>query len=158
MASPAAEQKIIRSMKALNRVPAEVMAGYDVHACTDISGFGFLGHACEMIEATDVGMRISSSKVPIFPEALEYAGMGLIPAGAYRNEGFRRAMVEVRQGVGDDVRMALSDPQTSGGLLIALPPGHAEDLVSRLHARDISEAVIVGEISVHEPGRIIVLP
>jgi selenide,water dikinase len=158
MAHPSVEQKIVSSMKALSRIPAEVMAGYDVHACTDITGFGLLGHACEMIEATGVGMRIFSSRVPVFPEALEYAGMGLIPAGAYRNEGFRRAMVDVRQGVGDDLRMALYDPQTSGGLLIALPSGQAEGFVSQLHARGITEAVVMGEISTHDPGRIILLP
>jgi len=158
MADPAAEQVIVASMKALNRVPAEVMAGFDVHACTDITGFGFLGHACEMIEDTAVGMHIFASRVPVFPEALEYAAMGLIPAGAYRNEGFRKAMVDVRPGVGDNLRMVLYDPQTSGGLLIALPSGQAENLVSRLHAQGITGAGIVGETSAREPGRIVVLP
>ncbi len=158
MADPAVEQKVVSSMKMLNRIPAEVMAGYDVHACTDITGFGLLGHACEMIEGTGVGMRIFSSRVPIFPEAIEYAGMGLIPAGAYRNEGFRKAMVEVSQGVGDDLRMALYDPQTSGGLLIAIPANQAEGIVSQLHARGITEAAVMGEISARDPGRIIVLP
>lgn len=156
LASRSAEQKIIASMKALNRRPAELMAAFDVHACTDITGFGLLGHASEMIEKTGVGMRIFSSMVPLFPEALEYAGMGLIPGGAYRNRDFRAGMVDVREGVGNDLGMVLCDPQTSGGLLIALPSAEAEQLLHELHAGGIDDAVIIGEVTDQHPARIVV--
>ncbi|MCK7479705.1 MAG: AIR synthase-related protein [Candidatus Moduliflexus flocculans] len=63
------------------------MEGFEVHACTDVTGFGLLGHACEMIEGTDVGLKIHASQVPVFPEALEYARMGLIPGGGIPEQG-----------------------------------------------------------------------
>lgn len=156
LADKASEEKIIRSMKALNRVPAEFMDGYGVHACTDITGFGLIGHACEMIEGTDVGMTIRSACVPVFPEALEYAGMGLIPAGAYRNQAFRSGMVHVEKGVSDDLVLVLHDPQTSGGLLISLAVDQATELVERLHAEGIVDAAVIGEITTDHPGRVAV--
>ena len=151
-----AEERIIRSMKALNRVPAEIMAGCEVRACTDVTGFGLVGHACEMIEGRDVGMVIRASLVPIFPETLEYAAMGLIPAGAYRNQAFRSAMVEVAEGVADDLAMVLHDPQTSGGLLICLAADQADELVRELHEGGIGDAAVIGGITADHPGRILV--
>lgn len=149
-----AEEKIIRSMKALNRIPAEIMAGYEVHACTDITGFGLIGHACEMIEGTDVGMTIQASRVPVFPEAHDYAAMGLIPAGAYRNQAFRSAMVHAAAGVTDDLVMILHDPQTSGGLLICLAADQAAELVERLHGHGMVDAAVIGEITSGNSGKI----
>lgn len=158
MASRQAQEKVIRSMNTLNRVPAEIMEGFAVHACTDITGFGLLGHACEMIENTAAGMVVYASRVPVFEEALEYAGMGLIPGGAYRNEKFRQTLVDTEGEIDDDRMKLMFDPQTSGGLLISLEAGEAEKLLAELHAHGIGEAAIIGEITEEHPGRIVIKP
>ena len=87
MASPRIVETVTRLMAELNRKAAEVMARFQVHACTDITGFGLIGHLAEMILDSPLGLRLQSNAVPIVPEALEYASMGLIPAGAYKNQG-----------------------------------------------------------------------
>lgn len=156
MASKAAEEKAVRSMKTLNRKAAEVMESFNVHACTDVTGFGLLGHACEMIEGTDVGMKIHATLVHVFPEALEYARMGLIPGGAYRNREFRTRMVDIQQGISDELVITLFDPQTSGGLLIVLPGDDAGKLVLQLREGGVEEAAIIGEIIDTHPGTIVV--
>ncbi len=85
LASESAIEKAVSAMTTLNRQAAELMAGAPVHACTDVTGFGLLGHACEMVEDTPVGLVINAHAVPVFPEALEYCEMGLLPAGLARN-------------------------------------------------------------------------
>jgi len=158
MADKLAVQKIIRSMKELNRKPAEIMKDYPVSACTDVTGFGLIGHAAEMVEGTGTGMTILASQVPFFQEALVYAGMGLIPGGAYRNREFRTLMIEVEHGIDDAMMNLLHDPQTSGGLLISLPGSDAQDLVEALRAKGIADAAVIGEITEENPGKIIVKP
>ncbi len=148
------EKKVIKSMKALNGKPAELMDGLSVHACTDVTGFGLLGHACEMIEGSDVGMRIFAARVPVFAKALEYARMGLIPGGTYRNQEYRASMVDIEHGIDEELVKVLFDPQTSGGLLIVLPDAEAGRLLSLLHAEGIRKAAIVGEITPAHAGRI----
>jgi len=154
MASEEAVAQSTRCMTALNRRAAEVMLTADVHACTDVTGFGCLGHACEMIEGTDVGVVINASAVPYIPEAKEYAEMGLVPGGMHRNRDFRRNMVEF----GPDVPLYMSDilfdPQTSGGLLIAVPGSQAQALAARMRAEGVEDAAVVGEV-VAEPRGII---
>ncbi len=157
MAEDHTTARIIRIMSTLNRAAAECMARYDVHACTDITGFGLLGHAAEMVEGGDVGMVIHAKAVPVFPEALEFAAMGLLPAGLYRNEQFRRAMI-VNDGVDDDLIKVFCDPQTSGGLFISLPHEQAAHLLRDLHAEGVTEASIVGEIVDAPAGVITVRP
>ncbi len=95
MASEDAVRKMVESMKALNRKASEWMLTFGAHACTDITGFGFIGHALEMVSASQVGMVIQSEDIPIFPEALEYARLGLIPEGAHSNRQFFSCRVEV---------------------------------------------------------------
>ena len=156
MADAGVEEKVATYMNTLNKVPAELMADFDVHACTDVTGFGLLGHACEMIEKSDVGMRIFASRVPVIKEAIEYASMGLIPAGAYRNEKYRESFVKKESGVSDDIMKILFDPQTSGGLMIALPSDQAGRLLKMLKGAGITDAAIIGEITKDHPGRIMV--
>ena len=156
LADTAVEEKVAAYMNTLNKIPAELMTGFDVHACTDVTGFGLLGHACEMIEGGGVGMTIHASRVPVIPEAVEYARMGLIPAGAYRNEKFRVSIVEKGGAVSDDIMKILFDPQTSGGLLISLNAPDADELLIRLHDKGITEAAIIGEITEEHAGRILV--
>jgi len=138
--------KVVKSMSALNNTASELMQEVGVNACTDITGFGLLGHACEMIEGSDVSMVINSSTVPFFTEARELAEMGMIPGGLHRNRDFRKDMVEVSENVPRYLMDILFDPQTSGGLLISVPHEKAWMLLEKLHAGGVKEAVIIGEV------------
>jgi selenide,water dikinase len=137
-------------MATLNKGAAEVMQDYPVHACTDITGFGFLGHLAEMVLGSGYGVRIQSGAVPVFSETLLYASMGLVPAGAYRNREFREKMVDFAPSVERNIQDVLFDPQTSGGLLISVDGTRAEDLLHALKAKGIHDAAIVGEV-ISEP-------
>ena len=143
-------------MASLNRAASQLMQEVGVSACTDITGFGLLGHACEMIQDSDIGMKIRMSSVPVFPEAIEFARMGMIPGGTYRNKEFRAAMIQASGGLPDHVLDILFDPQTSGGLFIAVSPERAARLLSRLHQNGVVEAAVVGEVVAHPKERIIV--
>ena len=153
-ASKNAIAEIVKSMTTLNREASELMQEVGVNACTDITGFGLLGHASEMIEGTDVGMVIDSAAVPFFPEAKELAGMGMIPGGLHRNRDFRKGMVDIAKSVPQYLEDILFDPQTSGGLLIAVPERKAPELLERLHREGVSEAAIIGEVAAEPRGRI----
>ena len=148
--------KAIECMATLNRKAAELMMEVKVHACTDVTGFGLLGHACEMIEETDVGVVIYSSSVPLLPETENYARMGLIPGGTIRNRDFRLHMIEMAAGISDVQLLILFDAQTSGGLLISVPESEAETLVERMHEQGIHDAAIIGEV-VDKPKRKIIV-
>jgi selenide,water dikinase len=155
-ASKAAVAKSVSSMTTLNKKASELMLTVDVHACTDITGFGLLGHACEMIEGTDVGMVIYSDAVPYFPEAKEYAEMGFVPGGTARNREFRLKMVNINKNVSKVMIDILFDPQTSGGLLMSVPAAEAEPLVRRTHRAGIKHATIIGEVVAKPKGKIVV--
>lgn len=148
--------RVTLAMSTLNRDAAMVMEDYQVHACTDITGFGFLGHLAEMVVDSGHGVRIIAADVPMYPEALEWAAMGLIPSGAYNNRNFRGAFVDFGAGVSQKVQDLLFDPQTSGGLLIAVAAEDAERLVASLKAKGVKSAAIVGEV-VAEPVDMIVV-
>ena len=147
---------VTRSMSALNRTASEVMQEIGANACTDITGFGLLGHACEMIQNSEVGLKIRASSVPIFAEAVEFARMGMIPGGTYRNKEFRSRMVKVADGLPDYMLDILFDPQTSGGLFISVSTPKADILLSGLHKAGVLEAAIVGEV-VAQPRETIIL-
>jgi len=148
--------KAISCMSTLNRKAAELMAEVEVHACTDVTGFGLLGHACEMIAGEDVGLVIYSSKVPILPGTEEYAMMGLIPAGTIRNRDFRLHMIERPAGITDEKLLILFDAQTSGGLLISVPEPQAHTLLKRLQQEGVEEATIIGEVVAQPKGTIVI--
>jgi selenide,water dikinase len=150
--------KSTRCMTTLNKAAAELMQEMpDVHACTDITGFGFLGHACEMVDNSDVGMMIRASAVPIFPEIREFVEMGIVPGGLHRNRQYRAKMIEVDPACPDWIVDILFDPQTAGGLLIALPELQAETLIKKMHSQGIIEAAIVGEVISESKGKIFVI-
>lgn len=156
LASMEITDKVTRAMATLNKDAAEVMQDYPVHACTDITGFGFLGHLAEMVSGSGYGVRIKSDSVPLYQEALEYAAMGLVPAGAYRNRDFRLFMVDFASSVDRMLQDVLFDPQTSGGLLICVAPERAADLLKALKAKGIRDAAIVGEVLAEPKERILV--
>ncbi len=156
MADEGAVSKAIKCMVALNRKASEVMMAIGVNACTDVTGFGLLGHACEMIEGSDVGMVIYSSSVPLLPETEGYAQMGLIPGGTIRNRDFRLPMIERAAEISDEMLLILFDAQTSGGLLISVPGREADTLLQRMHEEGIEEAAIIGEVVAEPKGKIVV--
>ena len=145
----------VKSMTTLNKRAMELMTEMeDVHACTDITGFGFLGHACEMVEGSDVGMQIYASSVPYFLGIRELVEMGVVPGGLHRNRTFRRNMIEIDSPCPDWMIDIFFDPQTAGGLLISLSAGQAEVLIKKMRAEGMDGAAIVGEVVPEPKGKI----
>jgi selenide,water dikinase len=154
VAPPDVTERVTQQMAALNRDAAEVMNQFSVHACTDITGFGLLGHLAEMVVGSGCSLRLSADTIPILPGAIEYAAMGLLPAGAFKNREFRESMVEFSSSVNQLLRDLLFDPQTSGGLLICLDRADAKQLIGELHDKDIDEAAIIGDVLPAAPEKI----
>jgi selenide,water dikinase len=152
--SPAVEREAIESMAALNGTAAQLMASYSVHACTDITGFGLLGHALELAVASAVRLILDSAEVPLLPEARELVCMGLVPAGSYANRNYCTHQIEQRKPVDPVMLDLLADPQTSGGLLIALPEDQARSLLADLRAHDVSHAAMIGRVADGAAGTI----
>ena len=137
--------RVTRSMAALNRDAARLLAEREAHACTDVTGFGLAGHAAEMIQGTGLAIRLFAGALPFFTEARDFADMGLLPAGLHRNREHRAEMFRVDAGVPRHLVDLVFDPQTSGGLLAALPPDDAVAWAADLASRGI-EAAVAGEI------------
>jgi selenide,water dikinase len=146
MASADLTDKATRLMASLNRDAADIMSRFDVHACTDVTGFGLIGHLAEMVCGSGMSVRIFSDQVPMIPEALEFAAMGLIPAGAYKNREFRESMINFDDTVGRSRQDILVDPQTSGGLLIGIGIDHANMLVKALKDAGVGDTAEIGEV------------
>lgn len=150
MASERAKEEVIRVMTTLNQKAKRVIEHYPVHACTDVTGFGLAGHSVEMAEGSHVTLEIFMGQVPVQEEALEYARMGLVPAGMYRNRSFTEERIEL--GEVEEARMDLFfDPQTSGGLLISVSPDDGEDILRGLKEAGIGTSfAMIGRVT--EPG------
>jgi selenide,water dikinase len=147
---------VSRLMATLNRDAAEIMHNHPVHACTDITGFGLLGHIAEMITDSPFGVKLMTEKIPIMPVTFEYAGMGLVPAGAHKNREFREEMVVFSPDTERSMQDILFDPQTSGGLLICVERDRADELLGELKENGIREAAIIGEVVSGQSQRIVV--
>jgi selenide,water dikinase len=146
LASEADVQAATDSMLALNRVACERMLELDVHGCTDVTGFGLIGHAREMALASDVMLEIKVDCIQFLPGAVEYARAGAIPGGLRNNREFASCVVEQRRDIPEEIENLLYDPQTSGGLLISLPEKDAAELTKRLEgAYRIGRALARGE-------------
>ncbi len=141
-------------MATLNKGASEAMSGLSVSACTDITGFGLLGHCLEMAKAGNVGMKIDAKKVPIIPDTEAFASMGLIPGGGYSNQNFCKAHLKVDASVDTILIDIFSDPQTSGGLLIAVSKDEAASLIKRLREKKTPAASIIGEVVAEHPKTI----
>jgi selenide,water dikinase len=149
--------KAISCMTQLNKKTSEMMiAAGDIHACTDITGFGFLGHACEMIEGSDVGMNINSAAVPIFTGLQELVETGFVPGGLYRNKNFRISQIETADTCPAWLLDVFFDPQTAGGLFFSLPRKKAQNLVEKMRRSGIGDAAVVGEVVAGHPGKIFI--
>jgi len=134
------------AMSTLNARAAEVMVPLEPSACTDITGFGLLGHALEMAQGSQVTIELDSQAIPVLPGALDYAAMGMVPAGAYRNAHYAADHVRWDDGVPENLRDVLADPQTSGGLLISLPAERAEALMEGLKTGMVTPCGIIGRV------------
>ncbi|PTX65007.1 selenophosphate synthase [Melghirimyces profundicolus] len=156
--SPEEIDRVTRVMATLNRQAAETLTGFDVRACTDVTGFGLLGHASEMTRAGCVGFEIDARAVPILPRTLELAEAGVVPGGTKANARHLEDCLLVEEGVGDSLLTVLCDAVTSGGLLAALPEEQAERALTALHEKDVEDARIIGRVTEDHPGKIRVLP
>ena len=144
--SDAALEEAVGVMCSLNRPPVEAMDGFDIHAATDVTGFGLLGHAHEMMEASGTSAEFSVSRIPLLSEARRLAADGVAPGGSRMNLKNLRARTEVGPGVTDEDVLLLCDAQTSGGLLVALPQAEAEAYAARCRERGASRAAVVGTV------------
>lgn len=159
LASKKAIKKLIEVTTTLNARAAEVMRSFHVHACTDVTGFGLAGHLLELARASKKEIVLWSHKVPVIPEALDYAAMGLIPAGSYANKYFCESLVEIDKSIPTLTLDMLFDAQTSGGLIISLPETEATDCWQKLQCEGVKEAAIIGQVvSNHDHGRIKIEP
>lgn len=147
LASNATILKVTEMMATLNRKAAEIMAAFSLSACTDITGFGLLGHVAEMVCGTDKGVVIETAEVPILEEAYEFGSMGFVPVGAHKNRAFRENMITAPADFDPVLRDILFDPQTSGGLLIGCAERDAVNLVRRLHDEGVVGARIIGSVT-----------
>ena len=141
LANPDQVAAASKSMLTLNRFAAEAMDSFDVHGCTDITGFGFLGHAREMALASGLTLEIDSSLIPSLPGALEAIEAGAIPGGLNNNRDYAAVDVHVEASVPPNILTLLYDPQTSGGLLITLPEADARRLLHSIPATIIGQAI-----------------
>ena len=156
LASPEAEAEAVRVMTALNRLPAECLANRGIHAVTDITGFGFFGHALEMATASRVEFTVYAPKVPVLAAAKEYAAMGVVPAGSFANRHYCHKRLQLAAGLDPVLVDIFSDAQTNGGLLLAVAPEQAAFLLEQLHLAGIAVAVVIGEVTGAGAGKILV--
>ncbi len=155
---PDVAAEAIRVMGILNRAAAEAMVEVGVSACTDVTGFGLLGHLHEMAEGSGVAARVSAGQVPLLPEAHTLAGQGAIAGGTARNVEYLREKVDYDERVDEQTRLLLADAQTSGGLLIAVAPERWGALDEALRRRGVSPVACIGRLEAGSPGRITVTP
>jgi AhpD family alkylhydroperoxidase len=153
-APPEAVEAAARSMTALNKTASELMLACSAHGCTDITGFGLMGHLAEMAAGGRVDVEIVWDDLPLLPGVLDLVGQGVIPGGVERNRESSGAAATLGKGVQPAMLEVCLDAQTSGGLLIALSPRNARTLLARLHAAGITEAAIIGKVRGRGRGRV----
>jgi selenide,water dikinase len=135
----------VRSMTTLNEGASRAMLKYEVHACTDITGYGLLGHAYEMAVGSEVTLRLEA-KLPLLPGVLELAREGYLTGGGKRNRSYLEEKVWVSPEVEKDLEEVAFDPQTSGGLLIAIAQKEGEALLSELKKEELDAAALIGQV------------
>lgn len=146
MASEQAVTEAVTVMSSLNKKAKEVVEQYAVTACTDITGFGLLGHCVEMASASEVTFELNVNDIAYFEDAIAYAKMGLVPAGAYKNRGYSAGQVDATR-VEEHFVDLLYDPQTSGGLLISVPEQEVEPIMKAFAEKDMDTTVsVIGKV------------
>jgi len=150
------EKLLYRVMSDLNRIAGEEMTEFGANACTDITGFGFLGHLLEMMEESSTAAIINSSSLPLLPDVLSFVEKGFLTGGGLENYKFASEDVDIDGEVSKELVMVLYDPQTSGGLLVSMPEERAEDYLESIIKRGVDEARIVGRVVEESQKRIVV--
>ena len=135
------------SMIQLNKYAAEVAVKYQVHAMTDVTGYGLVGHLLEMLDSSGMDATIFTEKLPLLPGAMEWANKKVIPGGLVTNLKYYKPRLDLGPGVSESMEYLTVDPQTSGGLLISTPAASAERLLQELHANGVDQARIIGQIT-----------
>ncbi len=146
MASDEEVKAVSNVMATLNKKASEAMVSIGVNACTDVTGFGFLGHLFEMVKFSGVGAEIYADRLEFLPGAYEYASMGLLPAATYENIDYVGDNV-VFEDIDENVKSLLYDPQTSGGLLISVPEKKVEKLIDEMKKKGVKWCFIIGRIT-----------
>ncbi len=149
-------QQAIESMLQLNQASSEVMMQVGATACTDITGFGLLGHLLNMVRASNVSAKINLPQVPILPGTLDLLNQGVAPGGTHRNLSAIESNVSWTSDISLEDRLLLCDAQTSGGLLISIPKNQLPELISKLEQAGVAEQAIIGEITEKQASAITV--
>jgi len=151
LASSDAVDGMVRSMCTLNRAASQVAVDFGVRACTDITGFGLVGHLVEMARASRCRIRISSGSVPLLAYAMEAASMGLVPAGTHANRSYSSAWTVMDPSISPETSDLLYDPQTSGGLILGISADRAADLEKALNDAGVDIVAEIGEVVGPDP-------
>lgn len=142
----AQKDMLISSMTKLNKNAAKVLQNYPVHACTDVTGFGLLGHLMEMVQGSKVTVEIKADNVPILDGALEFAAGNVIPGGTLSNMKYVEDIVEWNSNISQIQKVLLCDAQTSGGLLVAIPKRESQKVLKALHGSGVTRACMIGKV------------
>lgn len=140
------EDEVIRVMASLNKTAAEGMLKTTVNACTDVTGFGLIGHLVEMAEGSEVSLELDAKAVPLLPGVQDMAETGLVPAGAYTNKAYMEDKVLINGTIETYLEDVLYDPQTSGGLVISLPEESAEKLMAIYKDHLETDYAVIGRV------------
>lgn len=146
LASSNTVRKVTELMVTLNKKASHILKDFTISGCTDVTGFGLLGHLAEMIGGTKINVTMDTKKVPILEEAVEFGSMGFVPVGAHKNRKFRENMVRSTEGFDPVLRDILYDPQTSGGLLFGCAEKEASELLQRLWDEGVEDAAVIGTV------------
>jgi len=150
-------EEAVEGMRLLNAGAARAARKVGARACTDVTGFGLLGHLLNMLGEEGLGCLVEASSVPFYPRTLEMAAMGMVPAGAHNNRLFYGGDVKA-EGVDELLLCALFDPQTSGGLLLAVPPQEEEEALEVLKRENPAGAWVIGSFRERGDAKVVVLP
>jgi selenide,water dikinase len=151
------QSEVAQSMAALNKRASEIALEANVHACTDVTGFGLAGHLLEMIrESREVGIEINFSSLTLFPKVEEFAKAGLIPPGSQRNRKYYQEKVSFPKEIAEWKRWITFDAQTSGGLILSISEEETDWLLGRLHTEGVKEAAVIGQVLEKPIGEIVV--
>lgn len=146
----------VSSMAALNDKASELMLEMGINTCTDITGFGLIGHTIQIAKNSQAGIRIDTGALPILPRAGEFADQGLCPGGLQRNRDFYSPSVVINGDIPQSILDILYDPQTSGGLLIGVDPDKARRLLDSIKEAGMGEAAIIGEVISRLEGTVLI--
>lgn len=158
VAPPGSVETAVETMATLNRAASEAMMEVGVNACTDITGFGLMGHLTGMLRASGVSARINASAVPVLPGVAELLEQGVAPGGTHRNQAGVEDCVDWHESLTDDDKLLLCDAQTSGGLLISVPEARLPQLLAALESRNVATRAVVGSVGGGVAGHVTVAP